>query len=411
MGVEKSEPNRVTDTSWGEGTTTEEPATEDGQQVDTNHRPMLSVVLPTRNEEDGIAECIRQIKQAIETLDVTAEIIVSDSSSDRTPAIAQDLGATVVTPSETGYGNAYKEAFEHARGEYIAIGDADTTYDFTELPKLLRPAVLDEADLVLGSRFAGEIKPGAMPRLHQYVGNPLLTAFLNRFYKAGVTDAHSGFRVIRRDALKQLNLQSEGMEFASEMVMDAAEKDLEITEVPITYYERVGEATLDSLYDGWRHVKFMLINAPTYVFTLPALVCTLVSITIIVPSLLSVHTAGVSFGMHTMLVGSLLLIVGYQIGSLGVYSAVAADPIKSPDGQIIEWLMDEFRLEHGAIAGLVVCGLGVVTASYMTFEWLVGHIRTPFIVPSLLAYTAIILGIQTIFNSICLSILVNGGNS
>ena len=226
--------------------------------------PMLSVVLPTRNEVQGISECLDRIHRAIDSIEMDVEIIVSDSSTDSTPTIAREYGATVVKPPATGYGNAYKYAFEHIRGDYVAIGDADTTYDFEELPELLAPLVQGDADLVLGSRFRGQIEPGAMPALHQYVGNPLLTAMLNWLFGANVTDAHSGFRAIRREALEQLELQSEGMEFASEMIMKAAVNGLRIKEVPITYHERVGEATLESFSDGWRHVKYMLLNAPNF---------------------------------------------------------------------------------------------------------------------------------------------------
>ncbi|MFC4549720.1 glycosyltransferase family 2 protein [Halorussus sp. GCM10023401] len=226
--------------------------------------PTLSVVLPTRNEENGIAECLDRIRRAGEVIEMDLEVIVSDSSTDRTPDVAREYGATVVKPPANGYGNAYKYAFEHARGDYIVIGDADTTYDFEDLPKLLLPLILDEADLVLGSRFAGDIKPGAMPALHRYVGNPLLTAILNMLFDAGVTDAHSGFRAIRRDALDRLDLRSGGMEFASEMIMEAAAKGLRIEEVPIVYHEREGDATLHSFRDGWRHLKFMSLTALDY---------------------------------------------------------------------------------------------------------------------------------------------------
>jgi glycosyltransferase involved in cell wall biosynthesis len=212
--------------------------------------PTISVVMPTLNEEAGIAECITRIKNGLEEIGVRGEIIVADSSDDRTPEIAAAMGAVVVHPDEPGYGYAYRYAFEHARGEYVVIGDADTTYDFEELPKLFERVANGDADMSMGSRLGGEIKDGAMPALHRYVGNPLLTAFLNLFYDAGVSDAHSGFRVIRRDVLQELDLETDGMEFASEMIMEAGAQGLEIAEEPITYHEREGKATLDSFQDG-----------------------------------------------------------------------------------------------------------------------------------------------------------------
>ncbi|PSP50328.1 glycosyl transferase, partial [Halobacteriales archaeon QH_1_68_42] len=165
--------------------------------ADSDVDPTLSVVLPTLNEEEGVRWCIEQVKEVALEFGLVTEIIVSDSSTDRTPEIARDLGAIVVEPEAAGYGNAYKHAFEHVRGEYVAIGDADTTYDFGELPELIEVVYEEDADIVLGSRLEGEIKDGAMPPLHQYVGNPLLTKFLNTFYDAGVSDAHSGMRVIK----------------------------------------------------------------------------------------------------------------------------------------------------------------------------------------------------------------------
>lgn len=373
---------------------------------DAELSPELTIVMPTLNEEEGIQECIDRAKRAIETLGVTTEIIISDSSTDRTPEIAREHGAIVVQPTESGYGNAYKYGFEHARGEYIAIGDADTTYDFEELPKLLRCAEDEEADLVLGSRLNGEIKPGAMPTLHQYIGNPLLTRFLNVFYDAGVSDAHSGFRVIRQDALEALDLQTGGMEFASEMIMEAASQNMAIAEVPITYHEREGEATLESFRDGWRHVKFMLINAPGYLFSVPAAWFTLFGIITMGLSLAEVTLAGLSFGIQTMIGGMLLTIVGYQVASLGLFSSIAANPIRDPQDPLTQTLRDSFRLEHGASAGVIVSGGGALALLYSATQWAMqGIAGVPGASWNLAAATLVVLGLQTVFSSFFLSLL------
>lgn len=233
-----------------------------GRESETT--PILSIILPTLNEETGISICLDWIKTVVAELQVTTEIIVSDSSTDRTPEIAREQGAIVVKPDQNGYGYAYRYAFHYVRGQYVVIGDADTTYDFRELPRLLDQMMETGADIVLGSRLNGDIEPGAMPRLHQHIGNPLLTKLLNIFYSVGISDAHSGFRVIRREALEILELETGGMEFASEMIIEAAAKGLQIEEVPITYRKREGEATLQSFQDGWRHVRFMLKKAPNF---------------------------------------------------------------------------------------------------------------------------------------------------
>jgi hypothetical protein len=375
---------------------------------DSDVDPVLSVVLPTLNEEEGVRVCIERVQSAAETLGLTTEIIVSDSSTDRTPEIAREMGAIVVEPEEAGYGNAYKYAFERVRGEYVAIGDADTTYDFGELPKLIEVAVEEDVEMVLGSRLDGDIKPGAMPPLHQYVGNPLLTRFLNTFYDAGVSDAHSGMRVVRRDALDELDLRSGGMEFASEMIMDAAEKGMTIEEVPITYHERVGEATLESFSDGWRHVKFMLTNAPGYLFTLPSVAFGLLGMLVIAASLQGFQLGEATFGLQTLIVGVLFAVVGYQVGTLALFSSVAADPIRHPNDPITNVIHDYFTLETGATFGVVVFTLGAACLAYSVVAWTItGYAAVPPVEWNLVAMGGVVIGVQTVFNSFFLSLIVH----
>lgn len=376
--------------------------------ADSKRTPTLSVVLPTLNEEAGIGECIENINTAISELEITAEIIVCDNSVDKTPEIASQMGAIVVTPDQLGYGYAYQYGFQFARGEYIAIGDADTTYDFQELPKLMDLVVEGDADIALGNRLGGEIKPGAMPPLHQYLGNPILTKFLNVFYDAGVTDAHSGFRVLSRDAVNQLELQAAGMEFASEMIMDAANKGLKIEEVPITYHERKGNATLDTFRDGWRHVKFMLINAPGYLFSVPAVLCAATGIILMGFSIFDVRPMGVIIGPNLMVAGSLLTVCGFQIGTLAVFSSVASSPIRKPQDSFSKLIRREFRLEHGATIGLCVFLSGGLLASYLLWLWgTQGSAILPELRLTILAFTAIVLGLQTVFSSFFFSAIVD----
>ena len=367
-------------------------------------KPTLSVVLPTLNEEDGIAECIDRITHALQELGITGEVIVSDSSTDRTPEIARNNGAIVTEPTEGGYGAAYLHAFEQVRGEYVAIGDADTTYDFEELPKLFRLVADGDADMAMGSRLDGEIKPGAMPALHQYVGNPLLTKFLNVFYKAGVSDAHSGMRVISTEALDRMTLQSTGMEFASEMIMEAGARDLTIKEEPITYHERVGEATLDSFEDGWRHVRFMLINAPGYLFSIPGIVFGILGALVMALAYSDVSLGATSFGIHSMLAGSLLILLGFQAASLGVFATVAGDPIRKPEDRITRWITANVTLESGATAGALVFTAGAAYATFLVSRWAAsGFTHVPIVMHDIVAFTGIILGLQIVFGSFFMS--------
>ena len=376
--------------------------------ADSETSPVVSVVMPTMNEEAGIGICIDWIEDAILELGLPTEIIVSDSSSDRTPEIARERGAIVVEPDEPGYGYAYQYAFRRARGDYIVMGDADTTYDFSQIPRLLEHLHEEGVDIVMGSRLGGEIKPGAMPALHQFVGNPALTKFLNVFYDAGVTDAHSGFRVFRRDVLDRIDLESVGMEFASEMVMKAGANSLTISEVPITYHEREGEATLESFRDGWRHVRFMLVNAPGYLFSIPAVSFGVVGVSMLAMSLVSVQFLDIFFGAHTAIVGSLLTIIGFQIGTLALFSAVTADPIQAPEDRVTLWIHENVHLEHGITVGfgLFVLGVGYLVATAVNWFAAGGDIL-PLIVPNMITFTAVVVGVQAVFSSFFLNMIAD----
>ncbi|EMA47053.1 glycosyltransferase family 2 protein [Halococcus saccharolyticus] len=363
--------------------------------------PVVSVILPTLNEEEGIGECIQRIIATLNELDITGEIIVSDSSTDQTPVVAAEMGAFVVTPDQVGYGYAYRYAFEYARGEYVVMGDADMTYDFEELPKLLELVTRGEADMVMGSRLQGTILPGSMPALHRYIGNPLLTMLLNLFYGVGVNDAHSGFRVFRREVLDTLSLKTDGMEFASEMVMAAGANDLRIAEVPITYHKRLGEATLSSFPDGWRHVKFIMTNAPGKLFSVPAFGLMLAGIFAMVASVLG-PVVGVSrFGTATLLVGSLLTIAGFQIGSLAAFSSIVSQPVRPSKGLVTSWIKRDFHLESALATGGLLIAMGGMYVAYAVTEWVVnGAVQRQLIAFDVFAVTAIVIGLFTVFNSL-----------
>lgn len=373
-----------------------------GRHSDTT--PQLSVVMPTLNEEAGIRTCIEWIKTAVEELQLHTEIIISDSSTDRTPEIAREMGAIIVEPDGKGYGYAYRYVFERTRGSYIAMGDADTTYDFTQIPRLLTHLEETGADIVMGSRLNGEIKDGAMPTLHQYIGNPALTRFLNTFYRAGVSDAHSGFRIFTRNAYEIMDWETTGMEFASEMIMDAGAKDLDIVEVPIVYHEREGEETLDSFRDGWRHVRFMLVNAPGYLFSVPGVLLLLFGSLVMTIAHTGATLGAVTLGVNSMIAGSLFAIVGVQVGSLGVFATVATDPIQRPTDPMTSWITQYATLERGATTGVLVFAAGGAYASWLVVDWITsGFGAVPFTTEALIAFTGVVVGIQLVFSSFFLS--------
>ncbi|MDD6285697.1 glycosyltransferase family 2 protein [Methanosphaera sp.] len=221
----------------------------------------VSFVIPALNEEGVVGKTIRSIPvKEIEEAGYTVEIIVvNNNSTDNTAQEASDAGATVVLEEKRGYGNAYLRGFKEATGDIIIMGDADGTYPLEQSMDFINYLVDDNCDFVIGSRFDGTIEDGAMPALHQYIGNPLLTKMLNILFHSDYSDTHCGMRAFTREALDKMDLKAPGMEFAIEMVIEASEKGLHIKEVPIRYKKRGGgEAKLSSFDDGWRHVKYML---------------------------------------------------------------------------------------------------------------------------------------------------------
>ena len=236
---------------------------------------------------------------------IDGEVVVADNDSDDdSAALAIEAGARVVHERRRGYGNAYMAGFAAARGRYILMADADLTYDFGEIPRFL--AELEAgADLVMGDRMDG-IEPGAMPWLHRYIGNPVLSGTLNFFFRTGVRDAHCGMRAFRRDALTALELRTTGMEFASEMVIRAAKAKLEIRQLPIAYHPRGGTSKLSSFRDGWRHLRFLLVHSPTHLFAVPGALLLLAGILISLVSLSGMELFGREWQLHSMIAGSLL---------------------------------------------------------------------------------------------------------
>ena len=232
------------------------------------------------------------------------------------PSSRRRAGARVIHEERRGYGSAYLAGFANARGEYIVMLDADLTYPFELIPRFVEE-LADGAELVMGDRM-DNIEPGAMPWLHRYVGNPILSGILNLFFRTGVRDAHCGMRGLRRDILPRLDLRTPGMEFASEMVIRASKEKLRIAEFPITYHPRGGESKLSSFRDGWRHLRFLLVHSPTHLFLWPGIVLALLGILVMATVLSGLDIVGRQLYLHSMIAGSLLLVVGTQVTSLGL---------------------------------------------------------------------------------------------
>ncbi len=375
------------------------------------HAPALSVVLPALNEERTIGECIQKIRRVFADLGIDGEIIIADSSDDRTAAIAADCGATVVRPEAMGYGNAYLAGLARARGRYIVMGDADATYDFLEIPKLLAP-LEDGADLVLGSRLRGTIEPGAMPALHRYVGNPLLTWLLNRIFSIRISDAHTGFRAIRRDALERLDLKTGGMEFASEMVIEAAKTGLSIAEVPITYRPRITPSKLASFSDGWRHLRFMMLYRPIPFLAVPGLVFALFGLFLMLIFLFrgDVETSHI----HSFVLAALAFVGGLQALVMGlnieVYSVIHG---YSRENGIVARIMDYYSLERVLVVGALLMLAGAAVGIGIVAEWIASGFGPLSQIASAVWSLALFLsGMQIVFAAIFISMmLLNNGRA
>ncbi len=371
--------------------------------------PEVTVIFPTRNEEESIGKCIADAKQVLGKNGVTSEIIVADYSKDRTPEIARKAGATVIPLDRPGYGHAYLVAFKRARGRIIVLADADSSYQMGEVPRLLQPIRKGKADLVIGSRLAGSVEDGAMPALHRYVGNPLLSGALNLFFGTNLSDTHSGFRAIRRDRLEELDLKLGGMEFASELIIKARRAGLRIAEVPITYRKRKGESKLSSFTDGWRHLRILLLYSPTYLFLIPGTLLFFLGITVLTAmSLGSVQIGGQVLDTHSMVLASMAAIVGFQVAVMGLFTKTyAASEKLEPESGAVKMLFRHFHLETALWIGTAIAIAGFLLSFSVVYKWLVtGFGPLDNVKRILFASTLLVIGIQTIFSAFFLSILV-----
>jgi glycosyltransferase involved in cell wall biosynthesis len=365
----------------------------------------VSVVIPCLNEAQNIDECVRRASAALGRHGISGEIIVSDNDSeDDSARIAAAAGAIVVHEPERGYGNAYMSGFAAARGQYIVMADADLTYDFEEIPRFV--AELDKgADMVIGNRMKN-IHPGAMPWLHRYIGNPLLSGFLNLLFRTGVDDAHCGMRALRRDVLPQLDLRTTGMEFASEMVIRAAKEHLVLTQFPIEYHPRGGDSKLSSFRDGWRHLRFLLLHSPNHLFIFPGAVMAVIGALVELIVIARLGVFGREWDIHALIGGALLAIVGTQVVALGVCAHAYATYFMGEKDRWFDRMRARFTLEHGLALGGGILLAGLIVGVFIVIDWLdhgFGRLADENL--AVLAATLVIVGIQIFFSSFLLSIL------
>jgi glycosyltransferase involved in cell wall biosynthesis len=373
--------------------------------VEDEAAPLVSVVIPCLNEAENIEACVGAALEALRKMGVSGEVVVADNDSeDDSARLAEQAGACVVVERRRGYGSAYLAGFAASRGRYIVMADADLTYDFDEIPRFV--AELEAgAEMVIGDRM-DNIQPGAMPWLHRYVGNPILTGLLNLFFRTGISDAHCGMRALRRDVLPRLDLRTTGMEFASEMVIRASKEKLKIAEFPIEYHPRGGESKLSSFRDGWRHLRFLLVHSPNHLFIFPGAVLAGLGALVILVVESSVDLFGRTWGVHAIIGGALLMIVGTQVLALGLCAHAYGTYFMGERDPWFDRMRSRFRLEHGLLLGSLFVLVGVALGVVILVSWIAhGFGSLSYERLAVVAASLVIVGIQIFFSSFLLSIL------
>lgn len=376
-------------------------------------KPRITIVMPCLNEAETLEICIKKARQFFTTAKIIGEIIVADNgSADGSQEIAERAGARLIHIETKGYGSALMGGIEAAQGEYIIMGDADDSYDFSNLQDFVT-ALNEGNDLVMGNRFKGGIMRGAMPFLHRYLGNPVLSGLARLFFKSDIGDFHCGLRAFRKDALMGLNLQTTGMEFASEMIVKATMKGLKIKEVPTILYPdgRTRPPHLRTWSDGWRHLRFLLLYSPRWLFFYPGIALAILGI------LLSAfllggprNIGGINLDINTLMYAAFLIVLGVQsvLFSLFTYVfGVNADLL--PRDSLTDRLVHSVGLEKGIMisAGMILLGFASSVGALIYWgENFFGDIDPTFsmrlVIPGAVLFT---LGFQTFFASFFLSIL------
>src|SRR5712664_4633650 len=371
----------------------------------------VSVVIPCLNEVNSLAHCVDKAMGAFRNAGLSGEVVVADNgSTDGSIQIAEKHGARVIRVPERGYGAALRAGIAAARGPFIIMGDADDSYDFTDVPRFVEK-LREGNDIVMGNRFRGGIKPGAMPPLHKYFGNPGLTALLNTLFHAHIGDGYCGMRGFSRSLYDKLDLRSSGMEFALEFVIKATQIGARISEIPIILWpdKRGRPPHLRSFRDGWRSLRFMLLYAPNWLYLVPGgslLACGLALIFWLLPGPRQI-TSRVTLDVHTMVFGVIFTLLGAQILSIGAFAKVFSYAARFDRGTIsLKRLLKRIRLETGLLFGGQLFLAGLIGCIRITWGWAAGGFGPLYQVRQILFWsTWLFLGIQIVFSSFFLSML------
>lgn len=371
----------------------------------------VSVVIPCLNEANSLGICIEKARKAFADAMLRGEVVVADNgSTDGSIEIAQKAGARVVPVAQRGYGSALKAGIRAARGAFIVMGDADDSYDFSEVPRFVEEW-RKGSEVVMGNRFEGEIKPGAMPWHHKYIGNPGLTALLNVLFRSGIGDSHCGMRGFTRDVFERMDLRSSGMEFASEFVIKAAQIGAKTSEIPITLWKdkRGRPPHLRSFRDGWRHLRFMLLYAPNWLFILPGGLLMAAGLALVFWLLPGPRAIGhnVVLDIHTMIFGVIFALLGAQILAIGAFAKVFSYAERFDRNTMsIKRVLKRVSLEKGLLLGGMLFAAGFAGCAYIAWQWAVSGFGPLAQVRGVLFWSMwLFLGVQIVFSSFFLSML------
>jgi hypothetical protein len=371
----------------------------------------VSVVIPCLNEANSISFCVQKAMKSFQEAGLRGEVVVADNgSTDGSIEIAEKIGARVIRVEQRGYGAALRAGISAARGAFIIMGDADDSYDFGDVPRFVE-MWKQGYDVVMGNRFRGEIKPGAMPWHHKYVGNPALTSLLNLFFHAHIGDTHCGMRGFTRAIYDRMDLRSTGMEFASEFVIKAAQLRANITEIPITLWpdKRGRPPHLRSFRDGWRHLRFMLLYAPNWLFILPGASLAafgLVLVSWLLPGPRQISSR-ITLDVHTMIFGVIFTLLGVQILSIGSFAKVFSYAERFDRGNIsLKRVLKRVTLESGLLLGGGLFLAGFAGCAWVTWRWAASGFGPLHEVRQVLFWSMwLFIGVQVIFASFFLSML------
>lgn len=372
--------------------------------------PRVSVVMPCLDEERTVGACVKNALVALAEAGWPGEVIVVDNGShDGSVRAAIEAGARVVHCPNRGYGNAIRFGVEQSHGRLVVMGDSDGSYDFLSIRPFVE-SLQEGAHLVMGNRFLGGIQPGAMPWKNRYLGNPVLTWLLNRFFHVGIGDAHCGLRAFSREAFDRMELECTGMELASEMVVKAAKRGMRIVEVPTVLHHdgRGGPSHLAPWRDGWRHLKFLLMFSPLHLFLIPGLFLIIVGLLfLLLPAGGMLRVLGLHFDIHWMVLAVLLSVIGVQIVQFGVLARLYTVAHRfSEHDPLLEWFLTHFRIEHGILVGGGLFLLGFGIDGWVLAEWIgAGFGPLARVRPTILATGLMAVGVQCVFFSFLAEIM------